>query len=126
MFVPRPHTEALALRAAELLPDGGLAVDLCTGSGAIGAVLLARRPRARVVGTDISRDALATATENAATLGLSSRAQFVESDFGAMLEGEFDPSFVVTHRLPIDQGPAAYRTFRDKKDNCIKVVLKPW
>ena len=40
--------------------------------------------------------------------------------------GEIDLSFVVTHRLPIDQGPAAYRTFRDKKDNCIKVVLKPW
>ena len=43
-----------------------------------------------------------------------------------VLTGEFDPSFVVTHRLPIEDGPAAYRTFRDKQDNCIKVVLKPW
>ncbi|WP_439628585.1 zinc-dependent alcohol dehydrogenase [Gemmata sp.] len=43
-----------------------------------------------------------------------------------VLKGEFDPSFVITHRLPIEEGPAAYRTFRDKKDNCIKVVLKPW
>lgn len=39
--------------------------------------------------------------------------------------GAIDPSFVITHRLPLDQGPAAYRTFRDKKDGCIKVVLKP-
>jgi threonine dehydrogenase-like Zn-dependent dehydrogenase len=40
-------------------------------------------------------------------------------------KGEIDPSFVITHKLPLEQGPAAYRTFRDKKDGCIKVVLKP-
>jgi threonine dehydrogenase-like Zn-dependent dehydrogenase len=39
--------------------------------------------------------------------------------------GQIDPSFVITHRLPIDDAPAAYRTFRDRKDECIKVVLKP-
>jgi threonine dehydrogenase-like Zn-dependent dehydrogenase len=39
--------------------------------------------------------------------------------------GDIDPSFVITHKLPIDQGPQAYKTFRDKKDQCIKVVLKP-
>jgi threonine dehydrogenase-like Zn-dependent dehydrogenase len=40
--------------------------------------------------------------------------------------GEIDPSFVISHRLPIDQAPAAYRMFRDKQDHCTKVVLKPW
>src|SRR5262245_2380304 len=39
--------------------------------------------------------------------------------------GEIDPSFVITHRLPIDDAPKGYRTFRDHKDACIKVVLKP-
>jgi threonine dehydrogenase-like Zn-dependent dehydrogenase len=39
--------------------------------------------------------------------------------------GEIDPSFVITHRLPLEQGPGAYKTFRDKKDGCIKVVLSP-
>jgi len=39
--------------------------------------------------------------------------------------GEIDPSFIITHRLPLEQGPEAYKTFRDKKDGCIKVVLKP-
>jgi threonine dehydrogenase-like Zn-dependent dehydrogenase len=39
--------------------------------------------------------------------------------------GEIDPSFVITHRLPLKDAPAAYKTFRDKKDRCIKVVLKP-
>lgn len=40
--------------------------------------------------------------------------------------GEIDPSFVITHTVPIDKGPEMYRTFRDKEDACIKVVLKPW
>jgi threonine dehydrogenase-like Zn-dependent dehydrogenase len=39
--------------------------------------------------------------------------------------GQIDPSFVVTHRLPLEEGPKAYKTFRDKEDGCIKVVLKP-
>ena len=39
--------------------------------------------------------------------------------------GAVDPSFVITHRLPIDQAPEAYKTFRDKKNECIKVILKP-
>lgn len=39
--------------------------------------------------------------------------------------GEIDPSFVVTHRIPLKAAPEAYATFRDKKDGCIKVVIKP-
>ncbi len=39
--------------------------------------------------------------------------------------GEIDPAFVITHRLPLDQAPQAYKNFRDKKDSTIKVVLKP-
>lgn len=40
-------------------------------------------------------------------------------------EGQIDPSFVVTHRVGLDQAPDMYKTFRDKKDGCIKVVVKP-
>ena len=40
-------------------------------------------------------------------------------------KGEIDPSFVITHRATLDQGPALYKKFRDKQDGCIKVVLKP-
>jgi len=40
-------------------------------------------------------------------------------------EGQIDPSFVVTHSAGLEQGPALYKTFRDKEDGCIKVVLKP-
>lgn len=40
-------------------------------------------------------------------------------------EGEIDPSFVITHTVPLSQGPEMYQVFRDKRDSCVKVVLKP-
>ncbi|CAN5718193.1 zinc-dependent alcohol dehydrogenase [soil metagenome] len=39
--------------------------------------------------------------------------------------GKIDPSFVITHRINLEQAPEAYKTFRDKKDGCIKVVIQP-
>lgn len=39
--------------------------------------------------------------------------------------GEIDPSFVITHELSLEEGPEAYKTFREKEDSCIKVVLHP-
>lgn len=39
--------------------------------------------------------------------------------------GEIDPSFVITHRMPLDEAPQAYEIFRNKDESCIKVVLKP-
>ncbi len=39
--------------------------------------------------------------------------------------GEIDPSFIVTHRVRLDDAPAMYRTFREKQDGCIKVVMRP-
>lgn len=64
VFVPRPHTEALARRAVDLLPAAGIGVDLCTGSGAVGAVLGSGRPRASVVATDLDLVAVACAQRN--------------------------------------------------------------
>jgi threonine dehydrogenase-like Zn-dependent dehydrogenase len=40
-------------------------------------------------------------------------------------EGQIDPSFVITHTASLEEGPGLYKTFRDKEDGCIKVVLKP-
>lgn len=40
-------------------------------------------------------------------------------------EGQIDPAFVITHTAPLEDGPALYKTFREKEDGCIKVVLKP-
>lgn len=40
--------------------------------------------------------------------------------------GEIDPSFVISHRVPLDMAPKMYQVFCDKQDHCTKVVLDPW
>jgi threonine dehydrogenase-like Zn-dependent dehydrogenase len=40
-------------------------------------------------------------------------------------KGEIDPSFVVSHHLPLDEAPRGYDMFKHKEDDCVKVVLKP-
>jgi release factor glutamine methyltransferase len=60
VFVPRPHTQALARRAVALLPADGIAVDLCTGSGAVAAVVSSAHPHA----TDVDPAAVACARRN--------------------------------------------------------------
>jgi threonine dehydrogenase-like Zn-dependent dehydrogenase len=40
-------------------------------------------------------------------------------------QGQIDPSFVITHKVGLEEGPEMYKTFRDKLDGCIKVVLTP-
>ncbi len=42
-----------------------------------------------------------------------------------ILKGEIDPSFIITHRVSLEDGPDAYETFKHKKDSCIKVVMHP-
>jgi threonine dehydrogenase-like Zn-dependent dehydrogenase len=40
-------------------------------------------------------------------------------------EGQIDPSFVITHKIPLSQAPRGYEMFKHKQDDCLKVVLKP-
>jgi threonine dehydrogenase-like Zn-dependent dehydrogenase len=53
----------------------------------------------------------------------------VQRYFRPLLErirnGEIDPSFVVTHRMRLDEAPIGYDLFQNKQDDCVKVVLKP-
>jgi threonine dehydrogenase-like Zn-dependent dehydrogenase len=39
--------------------------------------------------------------------------------------GDIDPSFVISHKISLDEAPSAYRMFRDKQDECTKVVMRP-
>lgn len=64
VYVPRPHSEELAQRAARLLPASGRAADLCTGSGAIAAHLAAEVSRATAIGVDIDPVAVRCARRN--------------------------------------------------------------
>jgi release factor glutamine methyltransferase len=64
VYVPRWQSELLARRAVERLPVDGAAIDLCTGTGAIARTLMAARPGARVVASDLDQRAVACATAN--------------------------------------------------------------
>ena len=66
VYVPRWQSEPLARRAVERLPVDGVAIDLCTGTGAIARTLTTARPFARVVASDIDERSVACAAANGA------------------------------------------------------------
>lgn len=51
--------------------------------------------------------------------------RYLEPLLKKIVDGDIDPSFVITHKVALADAPQAYKTFRDKDDGCIKVVLKP-
>ncbi|MBC7771765.1 MAG: glutathione-dependent formaldehyde dehydrogenase [Pyrinomonadaceae bacterium] len=51
--------------------------------------------------------------------------RYMQPLFELIGEGKIRPASIITHRIGLDEAPALYKTFRDKKDGCIKVVIKP-
>ncbi|MCU1463842.1 MAG: methyltransferase [Acidimicrobiales bacterium] len=80
VYVPRAQTEALARRAASLLPPHGRAVDLCTGAGAVAAHLMTEVPTARVIGIDIDRRAASCASRNGVATAVGDLAEPLRLD----------------------------------------------
>ncbi len=64
VYVPRVQSEVLAFHAVERLPPAGIAIDLCSGAGAVARVLGEHRPGARVVASDLDERAVACALAN--------------------------------------------------------------
>lgn len=58
-------------------------------------------------------------------MGQTHMQRYLEPLMEKIVEGEIDPSVVITDVVPLEEAPAAYEKFRDKADGCIKVVLKP-
>ena len=85
-LVPRPETEVLVEAVLGVVPAGRPATiaDIGTGAGAIALAIARERPRALVLGSDLSRAAAGVARENAARLGIGN-ASFVVADAGAAL-----------------------------------------
>lgn len=100
---PRPETEILV---AEALQRPFLKLlDLGTGTGCILLSCLADMPMASGVGSDLSAKALEVATENAASLKLTTRAKFIQSDWCAQIQGRFDlitcnPPYIAADEMP--------------------------
>ena len=99
VYVPRWATELVAERAVALLPDAGIAVDLCTGSGAVAVVLRTRRPDARVVAGDIEERAVATARRN----GVDAHVGDLFDAIPAELRGFVDVVIAVAPYVPSDE-----------------------
>ena len=91
---PRPDTEILVDLVLDLVrarrEDPLRILDLGTGTGAICLSLLSELPNATGIGTDLSSDALATATENAVLNGLSDRFAAVQSNWFEKISGTYD------------------------------------
>lgn len=110
VLIPRPDTEALvevALARSSHVSLSMRQLDLCTGSGCVAITMARQRPTATVVASDVSRDALAVARENAYRLGAYNVA-FVESDLfvnvGAPSDTKFDvitanPPYIATSEI---------------------------
>jgi len=99
VFVPRPHTQAMAWRAAELLPDAGVAVDLCTGSGAVAAVMGSARPNATVLATDVDPVAVACARRNGVRAFLGD----MDEPLPSSLRGHVDVVTAVVPYVPTEE-----------------------
>ncbi len=99
MFVPRPHSEGLARRAVSLLPAEGIAVDLCTGSGAVAAVLASAHPRADVVATEIDPVAAACASRN----GVRALVGNLDDPLPPSMRGRVDVMTAVVPYVPTEE-----------------------
>ena len=96
VYVPRWQTEAVASAAADLLPSGGTALDLCCGSGAIAAVLRHRHPEAKIMALDIDPAAVECARRN----GVDARVSDLFSSVPVELAGSVDVVVAVAPYVP--------------------------
>lgn len=90
VLIPRQDTEILVEEVMRELHDGMRILDLCTGSGCILLSLLHYSNDCTGVGTDISREALAVAQENAERVGCGGRALFLQSDLFERVTGSYE------------------------------------
>ena len=114
VLIPRPETELLVEAALERVPAHApfRVLDLGTGSGCVAVAIAKHRPRARVTATEVSRDALAVARENAARHGCG--IEFLESDWFEALAGRrFDlivsnPPYVAERDPHLSKGDSRF------------------
>jgi release factor glutamine methyltransferase len=131
VYVPRWQSEPLARRAVERLPANGAAIDLCTGSGAMAKTMIAGRPGARVVASDVDERAVTCATANGVEVYLGD----LFAPLPRTLEGRVDVvvgvvPYVPTPALPLLQrdtfafeSPLSYDGGRDGTEILRRVLI---
>src|SRR6266545_2626611 len=116
-LVPRPETELLVEAALAALPEGGSALDLCTGSGCVAVSLALPRKGARVLATDVSEEALALARENAVALGAV--VEFATGDLWAAVHAGELFDVVVSNPPYVPTGELAGLSREVRREPCI-------
>jgi release factor glutamine methyltransferase len=101
VYVPRWQSEPLARRAVERLPSSGVALDVCTGSGAIAVVLRAERPGATILATELDDRAV----ECARTNGVDVYAGDLFAPLPSAFEGRVDVIVAVVPYVPTSSLP---------------------
>ncbi len=107
VLIPRPETEILVEEVLKVAPPGPVRIlDLGTGSGAIAVSLACELRKSRLVATDLSAGALATAARNAQLHGIGKRVGFVLGDLFSPLRGSFDiivsnPPYIASGEFPL-------------------------
>ena len=105
VYVPRWQSEPLARRAVDCLPATGVAIDLCTGSGAIARTLVVNRPGAQVVASDLDERAVACAAAN----GVEVYRGDLFDPLPRRLEGRVDVVVAVVPYVPTPELPLLQR-----------------
>jgi release factor glutamine methyltransferase len=103
VLIPRPSTELIVEAIVDHFPDRDAplaVVDVCTGCGCLAVAIARERPRATIVATDISREAVEVAARNAARHGVAARVTCREGDLLDVIDGVHDaivanPPYVV-------------------------------
>lgn len=94
VLIPRPETEVLVEEALAVMPErpgtGWRVLDVGTGSGAIAVALATEREDVQVTATDLSREALAVAEDNADRNGVKDHVRLLQGDLFAPVTGSFD------------------------------------
>lgn len=103
VFVPRRRTECLVRQAAALPQPGAVVVDLCCGSGAVGAALVAALDRVELYAVDIDRAAVRCARRNLATVGGQAYVGDLYEPLPATLRGRIDVLVANTPYVPTEE-----------------------
>jgi threonine dehydrogenase-like Zn-dependent dehydrogenase len=59
-------------------------------------------------------------------MGQTNMHTYMKPLLGRIEKGQIDPSYIISHRITLDEAPAMYKVWRDKKDRVTKIVIDPW
>ena len=109
------------------MQDGAAARQMRTGARRLRGFTSSDAPSASVYGGFVDKLPFGAVVNKAITIksGQTHVQRYMRPLLERIERGEFDPSFIVSHRMSLDAAPLGYEMFKNKAEDCVKVVLKP-